>query len=179
MSLSHPQEAPTAGGPTPLGPDSLVWKMGFPRTGLLVAGRALMLQTAHPVVGAGVRDFSDFTRDPWGRLDRTLRSLQVQLFGGPAALGEAERLRRLHRGIRGTGFGASTTGHSTPRRTPGSISPTSTPFWPARGGSGPPSPVTRGSSCTPSGGRPASSSASATTTCRPASTPSAPTCATW
>jgi uncharacterized protein (DUF2236 family) len=104
MSLSHPQKAPTAGGPTPLGPDSLVWKMGFPRTGLLVAGRALMLQTAHPVVGAGVRDFSDFTRDPWGRLDRTLRSLQVQLFGGPAALEEAERLRRLHRGIRGTDF---------------------------------------------------------------------------
>jgi uncharacterized protein (DUF2236 family) len=104
MSLSQSQEAPIAGGPVPLGPDSLVWKMGFPRTGLLVAGRALMLQTAHPVVGAGVRDFSDFTRDPWGRLDRTLRSLQVQLFGGPAALGEAQRLRRLHRRIRGTGF---------------------------------------------------------------------------
>ncbi len=105
MSLSTSQEAaPLAGNPAPLGPDSLVWKMGFPRTGLLVAGRALVLQTAHPVVGAGVRDFSDFTRDPWGRLNRTLRSLQLQLFGGPAALEEAERLRRLHAGIRGTGF---------------------------------------------------------------------------
>ena len=89
----------------PLGPRSLVWQMGFPRAGRLVAGRALLLQTAHPVVGAGVRDFSDFTRDPWGRLDRTLRSLQLTLFGGPAALEEAERLRRLHRSIRGTGFG--------------------------------------------------------------------------
>ncbi len=84
LSDSQPPTAP-ASGPAPLGPDSLVWQMGFPRTGLLVAGRALVLQTAHPVVGAGVRDFSDFTRDPWGRLDRTLRSLQVQLFGGPAA----------------------------------------------------------------------------------------------
>lgn len=104
MTLSASQEVPEAADPAPLGPDSLVWKMGFPRTGLLLAGRALMLQTAHPVVGAGVRDFSDFTRDPWGRLNRTLCSLQVQLFGGPAALGEAERLRRLHRRIRGTGF---------------------------------------------------------------------------
>jgi uncharacterized protein (DUF2236 family) len=104
MSLSDSQKAGAARHPAPLGPDSLVWKMGFPRTGLLVAGRALVLQTAHPVVGAGVRDFSDFSRDPWGRLDRTLRSLQLQLFGGPAALGEADRLRRLHRGIRGTGF---------------------------------------------------------------------------
>ena len=104
MSLSSSQNPPVPSDPAPLGPDSLVWKMGFPRTGLLLAGRALVLQTAHPVVGAGVRDFSDFTRDPWGRLNRTLRSLQMQLFGGPAALHEAERLRRLHRGIRGTGF---------------------------------------------------------------------------
>jgi uncharacterized protein (DUF2236 family) len=88
----------------PLGPDSLTWQLGFPRTGLLLAGRALVLQTAHPVVGAGVRDFSDFTDDPWGRLSRTLRSLQVQLFGGPAAAEEAARLRVLHAGIRGTGF---------------------------------------------------------------------------
>jgi uncharacterized protein (DUF2236 family) len=56
------------------------------------------------MIGAAVRDSSDFTRDPWGRLDRTLRSLQVQLFGGPAAVAEAERLRALHRSIRGSGF---------------------------------------------------------------------------
>ena len=91
-------------GPEPLGPDSLVWRLGFPRAGLLVAGRALLLQTAHPVVGAGVRDFSDFSSDPWGRLERTLRSLQLQLFGGAAALEEAGRLRRLHAGFRGAGF---------------------------------------------------------------------------
>ncbi len=91
-------------GPEPLGPDSLVWRLGFPRAGLLVAGRALLLQTAHPVVGAGVRDFSDFAADPWGRLERTLRSLQLQLFGGGAAREEAGRLRRLHASFRGTGF---------------------------------------------------------------------------
>jgi uncharacterized protein (DUF2236 family) len=59
----------------------------------------------HPVVGAGVRDFSDFRTDPWGRLERTLASLQVQLFGGSRAIEEAGRLRALHRNIRGTGFG--------------------------------------------------------------------------
>src|ERR1700728_2027640 len=85
----------------PLGPDSLMWQLGFPRTGLLLAGRALLLQVMHPVVGAGVRDFSDFKTDPWGRLDRTLVSLQVQLFGGARAVDEAERLRQVHRAIRG------------------------------------------------------------------------------
>jgi uncharacterized protein (DUF2236 family) len=88
----------------PLGPQSLTWSLGFPRTGLLYAGRALLLQVSHPVVGAGVRDFSDFTRDPWGRLDRTLGSLITQLFGGERLLAEAERLRRMHRTIKGTGF---------------------------------------------------------------------------
>lgn len=63
-----------------------------------------MLQTSHPVIGAAVRDFSDFASDPWGRLERTLRSLQLQLFGGGAASEEAARLRRLHAGFRGTGF---------------------------------------------------------------------------
>lgn len=88
----------------PLGPKSLVWQLGFSRTGLLYAGRALLLQVAHPVVGAGVRDFSAFREDPWGRLDRTLDSLLIQLFGGARAYDEAARLRALHRTINGTGF---------------------------------------------------------------------------
>jgi uncharacterized protein (DUF2236 family) len=88
----------------PLGPDSLMWRLGFPRTSLLLAGRALLLQTMHPVVGAGVRDFSTFREDPWGRLDRTLVSLQAQLFGGVGAVAEGDRLRQLHKTIRGVGF---------------------------------------------------------------------------
>jgi uncharacterized protein (DUF2236 family) len=58
----------------------------------------------HPVIGAGVRDFSTFTTDPWGRLDRTLGSLQLQLFGGTRAVDEARRLREMHKAIRGVGF---------------------------------------------------------------------------
>lgn len=103
MSLSSSRSRATPAA-EPLGPDSLVWRLGFPRAGLLLAGRALVLQTAHPVVGAGVRDFSLFTEDPWGRLDRTLRSLQRQLFGLEAASAEAKRLRELHGSITGVGF---------------------------------------------------------------------------
>lgn len=88
----------------PLGPDSLTWRLGLPRTALLLAGRGLLLQTMHPVIGAGVRDFSTFKSDPWGRLDRTLVSLQLQLFGGTKSVDEAQRLRRMHRAMRGIGF---------------------------------------------------------------------------
>lgn len=89
---------------SPLGPETLVWRLGFPRTGMLVAGRALLMQVAHPVIGAGVRDFSAFRADPWGRLDRTVTSLTTQLFGGEQAVAEAQRLRQMHRSIKGTGF---------------------------------------------------------------------------
>jgi uncharacterized protein (DUF2236 family) len=88
----------------PLGADSLLWRLGFPRTSVLLAGRALLLQVAHPTVGAGVRDFSRFQSDPWGRFDRTVTSLLTQLFGGPAADAEARRLRARHHHIAGTGF---------------------------------------------------------------------------
>ena len=91
-------------GVAPLGPDSLTWQLGFRRTALLLAGRSLIMQTAHPTVGAGVRDFSDFRTDPWGRLDRTVTSLSTQLFGGPDSVREAQRLRELHESITGTGF---------------------------------------------------------------------------
>jgi uncharacterized protein (DUF2236 family) len=109
LSTSHEGSRPVvptseSGPAQPLGPDSLLWRLGMPRTALLLAGRALLLQTMHPVVGAGVRDFSDFRTDPWGRLERTLTSLQVQLFGGSRAVDESQRLRTLHRNIRGIGF---------------------------------------------------------------------------
>jgi len=105
MSLSDTQIAQTSSiSPEPLGPESLTWKLGLPRTALLLAGRALLLQTMHPVVGAGVRDHSDYQTDPWGRLDRTITSLQIQMFGGQRAVDEATRLREMHKSITGVGF---------------------------------------------------------------------------
>jgi uncharacterized protein (DUF2236 family) len=78
--------------------------LGLPRTALLLAGRALLLQTMHPVVGAGVRDHSDYRTDPWGRLERTITSLQIQMFGGEESVAEAARLREMHKAIKGVGF---------------------------------------------------------------------------
>ena len=85
----------------PLGPESLTWQISGSRTALLGAGSALILQVAHPVVGAGVKDHSIFRKDPWGRLDRTTDSLFTQIFGGDDAVAEAARLRDFHKAIKG------------------------------------------------------------------------------
>lgn len=85
----------------PLGPESLTWRIAGSRTALLGAGSALILQVAHPVVGAGVKDHSIFRQDPWGRLERTTDSLFTQIFGGDDALAEAARLREFHKAIKG------------------------------------------------------------------------------
>lgn len=95
--------APTAlpDGYRPLGPDSLFWQItGDWRAGLL-AGRALVLQVAHPVVGAGVGEHSVYKTDPYGRLDRTVRSTLRLVYGGTDASEEGQRLRQMHRDIKG------------------------------------------------------------------------------
>jgi uncharacterized protein (DUF2236 family) len=70
---------------------------------VLLAGQVLVLQVAHPVVAAGVRDHSDYTEDPWTRLMRTGASLSIYVYGGAdGARVEADRLRKLHRTF--TGF---------------------------------------------------------------------------
>ena len=84
-----------------LGPDSLVWrKLGDPRY-FFGAGYALMLQVAHPTVGSGVRDHSNFQEDPWGRLMRTTDYLFLLVYGGKAAVPMGRRLRDMHKPIKG------------------------------------------------------------------------------
>jgi uncharacterized protein (DUF2236 family) len=90
----------TAGG-AERGADALAWRYVGDWRALLGAGRALLLQVAHPVVGAGVLEYSRFKSDPWGRLWATLESLMTQVYGGDQATVEARRLRELHRTIRG------------------------------------------------------------------------------
>jgi uncharacterized protein (DUF2236 family) len=69
---------------------------------LPMAPTALILQVAHPVVGAGVAQHSTFLADPWGRLIRTLRSTARYIYGDEdEARAEAARLRRVHAAIRG------------------------------------------------------------------------------
>lgn len=65
--------------------------------------RALLLQSLHPVVMAGVAQHSRYRDDPWGRLQRTSFFVAVTTFG-PAD--EAERaiarVRAVHRRVRCT-----------------------------------------------------------------------------
>jgi uncharacterized protein (DUF2236 family) len=68
----------------------------------VAAGYALVLQVAHPTVGAGVSEHSQFKREPWGRLLRTLDYTYTLVYGGPRAAGEMGRaIREFHKQIRG------------------------------------------------------------------------------
>ncbi|MGN9839167.1 oxygenase MpaB family protein [Nonomuraea sp. H19] len=85
----------------PFGPGSMHWDTAGEYRNLLVAGSALVIQTMHPAVGAAVAQHSTYKNDPWGRLDRTLTSVQKWVYGGADGPAEGERLRELHRPIRG------------------------------------------------------------------------------
>jgi uncharacterized protein (DUF2236 family) len=59
--------------------------------------RALLLQLAHPAVGHGVAEHSDFTADPLARLHATLVYVYVIAAGDPAAVRRVTgRVGRLH-----------------------------------------------------------------------------------
>lgn len=85
----------------PLGPGSVYWYLAGDWRALLMAARALVLQTAYPMVGAAVGDHSVYKTDPYGRLNRTLRSLMAQTYGGAGAALEGRRLVGLHKDIKG------------------------------------------------------------------------------
>ena len=84
------------------GPDSIVWQRLADDRGLLIGGATLVLQVADPTVGAGVEQHSNFKAEPWRRLYGTLVSLTTIVYGTTAeACGEVERLRAMHKSIRG------------------------------------------------------------------------------
>jgi uncharacterized protein (DUF2236 family) len=84
------------------GPESLVWQRLADDRGLLIGGATLVLQVAQPAVGAGVEQHSNFKAEPWRRLYGTLLSLTTIVYGTTAeACTEVERLRAMHRTIRG------------------------------------------------------------------------------
>lgn len=87
-----------------VGPESITWQFTSDVRLVLAPLYALLLQVAHPTVGAGVRDFSDFDQRPWERLLRTIDYLVLMQYGGREAAAVGRRLRELHRAITGTGF---------------------------------------------------------------------------
>lgn len=90
--------------PDPTGPPpgGMLWEFSGELRSLMSLPAALALQVAHPAVGAGVDEHSVFRTDPWGRAERSLRSLLLWVYGGSDGAAEGRRLRELHREIRGT-----------------------------------------------------------------------------
>ncbi|MEU3316527.1 oxygenase MpaB family protein [Streptomyces sp. NPDC006662] len=88
--------------PEPPPPGGVLWTTAGDIRSLLPLPAAFTLQVAHPAVGAGVDRYSVFRTDPWGRGERSLRSVMLWVYGGEAAVAEGRRVRRLHRGIQGT-----------------------------------------------------------------------------
>ena len=85
-------------------PDSVIRRLGnTPLTPMLGGGAAVLLQVAHPLVAAAVAQHSDYHRDLWRRLARTLQALYLMAFGTKA---EAERaaaaVQAVHARVRGT-----------------------------------------------------------------------------
>jgi uncharacterized protein (DUF2236 family) len=83
-------------------PGTITWRRTSDARVLIAAGYALLLQVAHPTVGAGVSEHSQFQRDPWGRLLRTLDYTYTMVYGGPQAAGEmGRRIHSFHKQING------------------------------------------------------------------------------
>lgn len=53
-------------------PASIFWRVNREALMVLSGPRALLLELSHPLVAAGVAGHSDFHRNPWGRLFRTV-----------------------------------------------------------------------------------------------------------
>ncbi|UGY94480.1 oxygenase MpaB family protein [Streptomyces gobiensis] len=95
-------EQPHRAAPEPPPPGGVLWSLAGDVRMLLSLPAALTMQVAHPAIGAGVDDYSVFRTDPWGRGERSLRSLQLWVYGGEQAAEEGRRLRQLHKTIQGT-----------------------------------------------------------------------------
>lgn len=87
--------------PTVFEPGSLLWEGAGDRRMMLVLGGALIMQTMHPAIGHAVGERSVYKTDPWGRLERSLTSLQKWVYAGPGAIVEGQRLRKLHSSFKG------------------------------------------------------------------------------
>jgi uncharacterized protein (DUF2236 family) len=96
------REAPAVPGDGVFGPASMIWQVHREAALFLGAGRALLLQLAHPWVAAGVADQSQVFANPLGRFHRTFSTVYTMAFGTrEQALGVARRLYRRHGAVVG------------------------------------------------------------------------------
>ncbi|MDE0132326.1 MAG: oxygenase MpaB family protein [bacterium] len=84
------------------GPGSVSWKVIGDVSAFLGGIRALLIQSAHPEVVAGVEDHSSYREDPLGRLNRTSYFVTTATFGAmPEVESAVGRVRAAHRGVAG------------------------------------------------------------------------------
>lgn len=91
------------GDPGLLGPDSVSWRV-IGDTAAFVGGiRALVVQTAHAEVVAGVNEHSSYRDDPLGRLSRTAAYVTETTYGAlPEVEAAVVAVQSAHRPVRGT-----------------------------------------------------------------------------
>lgn len=84
------------------GPDSVTWRIGRDALVFLGAGRAALLQLAHPYVAHAIEQHSETRSDPIGRFNRTFMHVFGMIFGDlDAALASARRVRGIHDRVNG------------------------------------------------------------------------------
>ncbi len=85
------------------GPASVSWKVNRESALFLAAGRAALLQLAHPWVAAAIAQHSTTLHDPIGRFHHTFRVIFTMVFGRTEqAIAASRHLHRRHQTIRGT-----------------------------------------------------------------------------
>ncbi|HTW61785.1 MAG TPA: oxygenase MpaB family protein [Terracidiphilus sp.] len=84
------------------GPESITWRIDRESALFLGAGRAALLQLAHPWVTAALVQHSNLLDQPVARFHNTFRVVFTMVFGTlDQALAAARHLYQLHTGIRG------------------------------------------------------------------------------
>jgi len=84
------------------GPGSITWRVNRESALFLGAGRAALLQLAHPWVAVALAHHSNLLNDAVGRFHSTFRVIYTMLFGARAqAIEASKRLYQRHTGIRG------------------------------------------------------------------------------
>jgi uncharacterized protein (DUF2236 family) len=84
------------------GPGSITWRVNRESCVFLGAGRAALLQLAHPWVATALAQHSNLLHDAIGRFHSTFRVIYTMLFGTRAqAIEASQQLYQVHSGIRG------------------------------------------------------------------------------
>ncbi|WP_290577041.1 lipoprotein insertase outer membrane protein LolB [Ketobacter sp.] len=85
------------------GPDSMMWRLTSRVTpAAMGAGRALLLQTAHPWITAGIDEHSIVRYDPLERARRTFIYISTIVYGSmPQVMEAANTVHKIHNAIEG------------------------------------------------------------------------------